>query len=72
MHAEVLRLDTSFLGEIKPVHIASQIASGDLNPATMKKYDYKLLESQDFITKLKNCSATQKPDQPLTLEQQLS
>jgi len=37
----------SFLGDFKPDHIAIQIATGDLNPNTLEKYEYSLTRVTD-------------------------
>lgn len=35
-------INLSFLGELKPDHIAIQIARGDLNPKTLEKYIFNI------------------------------
>lgn len=35
-------VDLSFLGELKPDHVAVQIARGELNPQTLQRYEFTL------------------------------
>ena len=41
------KLDVSFLGTLKPDHISIQIAVGDINPATLKRYNFEI-ETMQF------------------------
>ena len=36
------QVDVSFLGKLKPDHIAVQIARGELNPHSMQRYEFTL------------------------------